>query len=273
MNNKLRGYVRPDGEDAPVEAWGWPQMEVEAAVETNALGFAPDWYQQEEEVVEPEPEPEPLPSITAQELEAIRQAAWEEGMAEGHAAGFAKGQEEGKLEGLQQGHQVGLEQGKEEGLAMGRDLVDQEIAHWQGLVSRLATPLSELDQAVEQQLISLVMQLARTLIRHEAETSPRILLEALKQGLALLPAAEQGVTLMLHPDDLARVEQAFGAEECAKRQWRLQSDPTLSPGDLQLATVLSSIDLTLTGRIEQLLRNFLRDNSSSQNPVSQDARP
>lgn len=34
---------------------------------------------------------------------------------------------------------------------------------------------------------------------------------------------------MLHPDDLARVEQAFGAEECAKRHWRLQSDPTLSP--------------------------------------------
>ena len=76
-----------------------------------------------------------------------------------------------------------------------------------------------------------------------------------------LPAAEQGVTLMLHPDDVARVEQAFGAEECAKRHWRLQSDPTLSPGDLQLATELSSIDLTLAGRIDQLLRNFLRDNA------------
>ena len=52
------------------------------------------------------------------------------------------------------------------------------------------------------------------------------------------------------------------AEECAKRHWRLQSDPTLSPGDLQLATELSSIDLTLAGRIDQLLRNFLRDNAS-----------
>ena len=121
-------------------------------------------------------------------------------------------------------------------------------------------------------LSALVMQLARALIRHEAETSPRILLEALKEGLALLPAAEQGVTLMLHPDDIARIEQAFGAEECAKRHWRLQSDPTLSPGDLQLATELSSIDLTLSGRIDQLLRNFLRDNAS-QKPASQDSRP
>ncbi|ASX12779.1 flagellar assembly protein FliH [Aeromonas dhakensis] len=263
MNNKLRGYVRPEGDETRVEAWGWPEMDVVAEAETNALGLAPDWYQQEEEVGEPEPEQEPVPTptITAEELEAIRQAAWEEGMAEGREAGFAKGLEEGKLEGLQQGHAAGLEQGKEEGLALGRELVEQQMNHWQGLIDRLANPLKELDSAVEQQLIALVMQLARALIRHEAETSPRILLEALKEGLALLPAAEQGVTLMLHPDDIARVEQAFGAEECARRHWRLQSDPTLSPGDLQLATELSSIDLTLSGRIDQLLRNFLRDNA------------
>lgn len=93
-------------------------------------------------------------------------------MAEGRESGYAKGMEEGKLEGLQQGHSAGLEQGREEGLAMGRELVEQEIAHWQGLAARLANPLNELDQAVEQQLVSLVMQLARALIRHEAETSP-----------------------------------------------------------------------------------------------------
>ncbi|MGY4000978.1 flagellar assembly protein FliH [Aeromonas sanarellii] len=262
-NNKLRGYLRPEADEAQIEAWGWPEMETEAEVETNALGLAPDWYRQEQapELPPDAPVEEPAPSITAEEVEAIRQAAWEEGMREGREAGFAKGLEEGKLEGLQQGHQAGLEQGREEGLALGRDQVEQEVARWQALATRLATPLSELDAAVEQQLIALVQQLARALIRHEAQTSPTLLLEALKQGLALLPAAEQGVTLMLHPDDVTRVEQAFGAEECVRRHWRLQSDPTLSPGDLQLATELSSIDLALSGRIDQLLRNFLRDNA------------
>ena len=262
-NNKLRGYLRPEADEAQIEAWGWPEMETEAEVETNALGLAPDWYRQEQapELPPDAPVEEPAPSITAEEVEAIRQAAWEEGMREGREAGFAKGLEEGKLEGLQQGHQAGLEQGREEGLALGRDQVEQEVARWQALATRLATPLSELDGAVEQQLIVLVQQLARALIRHEAQTSPTLLLEALKQGLALLPAAEQGVTLMLHPDDVTRVEQAFGAEECVRRHWRLQSDPTLSPGDLQLATELSSIDLTLSGRIDQLLQNFLRDNA------------
>ncbi|MGS3176023.1 flagellar assembly protein FliH [Aeromonas sanarellii] len=262
-NNKLRGYLRPEADEAQIEAWGWPEMETEAEVETNALGLAPDWYRQEQapELPPDAPVEEPAPSITAEEVEAIRQAAWEEGMREGREAGFAKGLEEGKLEGLQQGHQAGLEQGREEGLALGRDQVEQEVARWQALATRLATPLSELDGAVEQQIIALVQQLARALIRHEAQTSPTLLLEALKQGLALLPAAEQGVTLMLHPDDVTRVEQAFGAEECARRHWRLLGEPTLSPGDLQLATELSSIDLALSGRIDQLLRNFLRDNA------------
>ena len=275
MNKPEQGASgAPTEQGHSIASWDWPVLESPRPVaQSNALGYAPDWYRDDQppepESQEQEPEQQPL---TLEEIEAIRQAAYEDGFNEGKEAGFAKGLEEGKLEGLQQGHSAGLEQGREEGLAMGRELVEQEIAHWQGLAARLANPLNELDQAVEQQLVSLVMQLARALIRHEAETSPRILLEALKEGLALLPAVEQGVTLMLHPDDIARIEQAFGAEECAKRQWRLQSDPTLSPGDLQLATELSSIDLTLSGRIDQLLRNFLRDNAS-QKPASPDSRP
>ncbi len=61
-NNKLRGYVRPDGDENQVQTWGWPEMEVEAEVETNALGLTPDWYRQEEEVPVEEPVEEPAPA-------------------------------------------------------------------------------------------------------------------------------------------------------------------------------------------------------------------
>lgn len=262
-DRKLRGYLRPEQDPVEIQDWGWPEMEVEHAVSSNALGLPPDWYQQAEPEPDVAPEPEPAPTLTAEELEAIRQAAWEEGMSEGREAGFAQGLEEGKLEGLQKGHEAGFAQGREEGLAMGREVIEQAIAHWQQLATRLATPLAEMDERVEEQLVSLAMQLARALIKHEAETSPRLLLAALKEGLAHLPAAESGVTLQLHPDDVTRVQEAFGAEECDKRGWRLAADPTLSPGDVQLATTLSSIDMQLEARINQLLRNFLRDNQES----------
>jgi flagellar assembly protein FliH len=95
-NSKLRGYLRPESDTAQIETWGWPEMETEAEVETNALGLAPDWYRQEQaDAALPEEQPEePAPSITAEEVEAIRQAAWEEGMRDGREAGFAKGLEE-----------------------------------------------------------------------------------------------------------------------------------------------------------------------------------
>ena len=88
-NNKLRGYVRPVGDETRVEAWGWPEMEVESEIQSNALGLGPDWYRQEQaDEMPPEEQPEePTPSITAEEVEAIRQAAWEEGLAEGREAG------------------------------------------------------------------------------------------------------------------------------------------------------------------------------------------
>lgn len=76
--------------------------------QSNALGYAPDWYrddqQPEPESQEQEPEPQPL---TLEEIEAIRQSAYEDGFNEGRRPVLPKGLEDGKLEGLQQGHAAG----------------------------------------------------------------------------------------------------------------------------------------------------------------------
>ena len=165
-------------------------MEVEAEVETNALGLTPDWYRQEEEAPVEEPvesrPPASLPRSLKQFARPPGKREWPRG-----EAGYAKGLEEGKLEGLQQGHAAGLEQGRRRGWPLPRagGSADEPLA---GAHRSPRQPAQELDGAVEQQLIALVMQLARALIRHEAETSPRLLLEALKQGLALLFTAELG---------------------------------------------------------------------------------
>ena len=93
--------------------------------DSNALGYPPDWYHKPDPEVE-EPEEEPQQPLTLEEIEAVRQAAYEDGFAEGREAGLAKGLEEGKLLGLQQGHEAGFEQGKEEGLALGRELIESQ---------------------------------------------------------------------------------------------------------------------------------------------------
>lgn len=250
-----------DGSDEQTaQTWQWPEMEPpRSEAQSNALGYPPDWYRRPEpEAVEPEEEPQQ--PLTLEEIEAVRQAAYEDGFAEGREAGLAKGLDEGKLLGLQQGHEAGFEQGKEEGLALGRELIESQASQWQNLLDRLAQPLHELDDQVENQLVWLAMRLARALIKHEAQTAPDLLLAALKEAVSLLPAAEAGVQIALHPEDLALVQQAYGDEVCAKRGWQLEADPTLERGDLQVSSHTSSIDMLLEQRIDQLLRQFLRSN-------------
>ena len=262
---------KPDNESQPAlsdeerafAAWNWPLMETpKSSEESNVLGYAPNWYEEsqgaEEEELPPEPEQQPL---TLEEIEAIRQAAYEDGFAEGREAGFNQGQEEGKLAGLQQGHAIGLEQGQAEGLAMGQSLIAEQLSHWQAMLGKLAQPMEQVDIQVEQQLVWLAMMLAKSLIKQEVHTSPDLLLGSLKEAVKQLPCAEEGVTLELHPDDLAMVLQAYGEEACQKRGWTLVAEPALQRGDLQLTSRTSSIDLLLEQRIENLLRNFLRTNA------------
>lgn len=252
------------GDDQPGDfaAWEWPIMESPVQVpDSNALGYAANWYQEEAEPEEQDEVEEPQQApLTLEEIEAIRQAAYEDGFAEGRQAGFDQGLTEGRQQGLQEGHAEGVQQGHQQGLAQGQAEIDASAAHWRQLADQLVTPLAQLDQQVEQQLVYLAMQLARALIQHEAHTAPELLLNSLKEAVRLLPCADEGITLQLHPDDIERLQQAFGAEECLRRGWTLQPEPTLQPGDLQLVSRTSSIDWMLEERINQLLRNFLRQN-------------
>lgn len=263
MSEKLRRYVRPDDELDSVSSWQWPSMDEGCEVKDNALGLAPDWYLTSDDAEPLSPETESaIPTLSAQDLDAIRQAAWDEGLAQGFAQGYDKGLAQGQQEGQEQGQQVGFLQGHEEGLAAGAAEIREQIAAWQMLMDSLANPLAQLDSAAEQQLISLVLQLARALIGQEAQTSPVLLLNALKQGMALLPVSQQGVCVSLHPSDVEQIIASFGEQTCQERRWQLVADPALSPGDVQLTNGISSIDLLLAERIDALFARFWQDNAA-----------
>jgi flagellar assembly protein FliH len=257
--DKLRQYLRPDGE--PVRHWSWPDMgEAKASAEPrgNALGYRfPE--PEPEPVVELEAEPEPEP-LTAEALEAIRQAAYDEGIAEGRAKGFEQGREEGRLKGLQEGHAAGLEQGLEQGLAEGRERIDALCGQWQQLVDQLVAPLARVDHRVEQSLVTLAMELARNLLKAEARTSPRLLLATVQEAVAALPGHEPRITFFLHGQDLALLREQFDDDSLARRGWELVEDPLLEPGRLRLKTAMSELETDLHQRIDALMTNFMKAN-------------
>jgi flagellar assembly protein FliH len=245
------------------DKWEWPDVEEpeQPLKGSNALGYAPDWYHEEglatesSDVAEEEQQP-----LTLEEIESIRQAAYDDGFAEGKEAGFQAGYADGMTQGETAGHEEGVEKGRDEGLTLGREWIEERSKKWQDLLDKLAHPLDQVDKMVEQQLVWLSMQLAKALIKTDVHLAPDLILNSLKEGLKQLPVAEEGISIEMHPDDLEMVREIYGEEECQKRNWHLHAEPSLQRGDLLLANATSSVDLYLEKRIEQLFRQFLRQN-------------
>ncbi|KHT61526.1 flagellar assembly protein FliH [Photobacterium gaetbulicola] len=261
---RRRGFLRVSEHQAQeLERWAYPDYSPEhEGMAENALNYEPDWQ------VEPlDDEPE-LPPLTAADLDDIRHSAYEEGIAEGRAAGHSEGFEQGQQQGLEQGQQQGLEQGLAQGLAQGLEQgkaqIDEQVGYLTQLAEKLATPLQQVDDAVEQQLVQLVTSLARELVQVELKTNPQVILQTLREGIAALPMAGQQTTIQLHPDDLDIIKQAYGAENLAERHWTLQAEPALNRGDLFVESGNSTVDYQMENRLRHMLEQFVGLNSQPQ---------
>ncbi|MFT6985375.1 MAG: flagellar assembly protein FliH [Psychromonas sp.] len=249
--------------DTEFKHWPLPELEETAkneSEEKTLFGKPASWYQSEPEESEPLAVEDELKPLTLDDIEAIRQSAYEDGFKEGKEAGFTAGTEEGKSEGFKDGFSQGIEQGTEAGLLAAQGQIDEQLTVWQSLIERLHNPLEKLDDNVEYQLIRLATTLAEQITRCEVQTNPQIILQALKQAVEALPLSEQTLRILLHPDDLKFVQSAYSEEVCLKRGWDLQAEPALARGDCQIQTQTSSVDYAFTTRIEQVLKHFFKEN-------------
>lgn len=258
----LDKQIIPGEQVAAAERWQLPEMDDPDARPkgSNALGYQPDWYNTDEAETESSDVEEEQPPLTLEEIESIRQAAYDDGFAEGKEAGYQAGFDEGRVKGEEAGHAEGLENGRSEGLELGRSWIEELSQQWQELLDKLSHPLTQVDHQVEEQLVWMAMQLAKALIKTDVHIAPDLILNALKDGIKQLPVAEEGISIEMHPDDLEMVREIYGEEECQNRGWQLTAEPSLQRGDLVLASTTSSIDMFLEKRIEQLFRQFLRQN-------------
>ncbi|GAA6170860.1 flagellar assembly protein FliH [Colwellia sp. KU-HH00111] len=246
--------------DQPDELNVWPLPSVQANPDqesdtsTNALGQKSHWRYEppEQEIVEPAP-------LTAEEIEQIRQAAHDEGFSQGKEQGFAKGYEEGKAQGLEEGTTQGIEQGTEQGLTQGKASIDALSVHWQKLIEQLEHPLASVEKNVEEQLLTLVVQLTEAVVLQEAKTNPDILMAAIDAGIKSLPSNDTNIQIYLNPEDIKQVEQQFGEQHIKESGWRLLPAPQLTPGSCQIENSTSNIDLQMKSRLKQVLESFLQD--------------
>ena len=196
---------------------------------------------------EPEPEPvEELPveseevpleevqPLTLEELESIRQEAWNEGFATGEREGF---------------HSTQLKVRQEAEVAL-----NARVASLERLMNSLLAPLAEQDQQLEKAMVGLVEHMTRQVIQRELKTDSTQIEKVLREGLKLLPMGAENIRLFINPQDF---DQIKALRERHDEHWRILEDDTLQPGGCRIETEHSRIDASIETRIKQAMNQLL----------------
>ena len=194
----------------------------------------------QEEPVEPEPEPlEELPAdseevpleevqpLTLEELESIRQEAWNEGFATGEKEGF---------------HSTQLKVRQEAEVAL-----NAKVASLERLMGSLLAPLAEQDQQLEKAMVGLVEHMTRLVIQRELKTDSSHIEQVLRDSLKLLPMGADNIRLFINPQDF---DQIKALRERHDERWKIVEDDSLQPGGCRIETEHSRIDASIETRIK-----------------------
>lgn len=172
--------------------------------------------------------PPPVPP-TLEEIQAIQDAAYREGLerglVEGHAEGFAQGQAE----------------------------VRRLAAQMEGILDNFSRPLDRLENEVVAALSELAVRIAGALVGRAYQTDPVLLQELATTALDAVGGAQREVELRLHPDDIAALTPVLAMTA----HTRLTADTSLTRGDLRVHAESVRIDGTLEARLRGALETVL----------------
>ncbi len=173
----------------------------------------------------------------------------------------------GVLADLQaEAYREAFQQGMRDGAAAGREQVRAKVERLDQLLTDLARPFSEIDEAVQQELITLSMALARQIVRRELRQDPTQIIGIVREAIGQLPVAARDIRVQLHPEDAAIVREHLAPAE-NERAWTLIEDPMMMRGGCQVVSASSRIDVRLEKRLGALLSELM---GSERDP---DARP
>ena len=196
---------------------GWSD-ELAGAVRWTAPGLEP-------------PAPEPVLELptppSVEELQAIEEAAREQGYADGLARGHA------------------------EGFATGQAEVRRLVAQIEGILDGFTRPLSRLDDEVSEALAELAVRVAGSLLGPAYSAHPALLADLVREALDAVGTSQRDVELRLHPDDMGVLYPHLAGLDGV----RLTNDSTLARGELRVHSESVRIDGTLAARLQAVLES------------------
>jgi len=203
------------------DVWRLPAFDSFDEPEEIPVPAAPEPEPQPETLIEEVPVEEVQP-ITLEELEAIRQEAYNEGFVTGERDGYHAGQLKARQEA--------------------EAALTARLASLETLMTHLLDPIGDQDQALEAGMVQLIRHITREVIQRELQMDSSQLGQVVRTALKLLPMGAENIRI-----------QVSALRDRHEESWRILEDETLMPGGCRIETESSVIDASIETRLTQAL--------------------
>ena len=150
----------------------------------------------------------------------------------------------------EEGHREGLEQGRREAEALLHAERDALIQ----LSSGLTVLMSDFEQSLANDVLSLSLELAKLIVRHSVKVKPDLVLSVLREAVSSLPGVDQQTTIHLHPSDAALLRNlAENDKTFHELPWKIVEDILVERGGCRLDTATTEVDATLETRWRRII--------------------
>lgn len=155
------------------------------------------------------------------------------------------------------------------GLKEGKELAERGLINVFRALRSSSEAIHDLREKVlreaEDELINLIMQVARKVIIREVSQDATIFSEVVKNALAGLSARDE-ITVRISPDDYLLA--TTGRKELLQNQLLgdrliLKPDPSVTTGFCLVDTAMGTLDASLDGQLEQLYRTLLEQRTAA----------
>ncbi|WP_417780231.1 flagellar assembly protein FliH [Stutzerimonas xanthomarina] len=224
------------------DRWALPSFDpLGAEPEDSEVGEGPVEF---EDLARSEDVPvEEVKPLTLDELEAIRQEAYNEGFSTGEKDGFHAGQLKAKQEA--------------------EAALTPRLESLEKLMTQLLEPIADQDRNLEHAMVTLVSQLAREVIQRDLLIDSSQIRQVLREALKLLPMGASNVRIYINPQDFDLVK---ALRERHEEAWKIVEDSDLLPGGCRIETEQSRIDASIETRLGQAISQLFeqqRENATS----------
>ncbi|MEE4301428.1 MAG: FliH/SctL family protein [Pseudomonadales bacterium] len=206
-----------------------------------------------------------FPTRTMAFAEGSAAEPWRAPTADGSSAWTDAGRRprEDELDAIRQ---AAREEGYAAGVADGRAAMEARARQLEEIVAAAVRPLDALDDRLLEDLATLVLKATEHVLRREALTDPTVVREALELALETFPGVERDLVVRVHPRDVDEVRQAL-ADSTVARRARVDPAPELEPGGVELIAGPSRIDVTVEARLAEVFADVIGEDAGPEPPA------